>query len=69
MWKVDIAERILAWTPEQNELSQRFKFSRWLNFIKIPPERHETVKTRNGGDSGREFVEVEFSNATLSFWA
>jgi hypothetical protein len=70
MWWVDVAEKILAWIPEQNELSQdprRFKFPRWLNSIEIPPERRETMKTRNGGAPGREFIEVEFSNATLGF--
>jgi hypothetical protein len=66
MWWVDVAEKILAWIPKQNELSEdprRFKFPRWLNSIEIPPERRETMKTRNGGAPGREFVEVEFSNA------
>ncbi|KAJ8584185.1 hypothetical protein M405DRAFT_936769 [Rhizopogon salebrosus TDB-379] len=59
-------------TPEQNELSQDprwFRFPRWLNFIKISPEQRKTMKTRNGGAPGRELIEVEFSNATLGFWA
>jgi hypothetical protein len=72
MWLVDVAEKILAWTPKRNELSQDprwFKFPRWLNSIEIPPKRRKTMKTRNGGAPGREFIEVEFSNATLGFWA
>jgi hypothetical protein len=31
MWKVDVAEKILAWTPEQNELGQD---PRWFKFPK-----------------------------------
>jgi hypothetical protein len=72
MWKVDVAEKILAWTPKQNELGQDprwFKFPKWLNSIEIPPERRVMMKIRNGGAPGREFIEVEFSSATLGFWA
>jgi hypothetical protein len=69
---VDVADTILAWTPEQNELSQDprwFRFPRWLNFIKISPKRRKTMKTRNGSAPGRELIKVKFSNGTLGFWA
>jgi hypothetical protein len=72
-WKVHVAEKILAWTPEPNELAQEhhqwFEVPHWLNSFTIPPERLQMMKTRKKGLMGKELVEVEFSSATVGFWA
>jgi hypothetical protein len=68
-----VAEKILAWTPEPNELAQKhyqwFKRPGWLDSFAIPPEQHQMMKTRRKGVMGKELVEVEFSSATVGFWA
>ena len=72
MWKVHVAEDILAWTPKFTELRQGprwFKFPYWLEAFVIPPEQLQVMKTRKRGPPGKEFIEIEFSNATLTFWA
>ena len=71
-WKVHVAEKIIAWTPRPNELSNKgpwwFRIPDWLTSLKdkIPPERLQIMKTREGKG---KVVEVEFSSATVGFWA
>jgi hypothetical protein len=70
---VHVTEKILAWTPEPNELAQKhpqwFELPFWLRIFKIPPERFQMMKPRKKGVMGKELVEVEFSSATVGFWA
>ena len=71
-WKVHVAEDILAWTPKSNELRKGprwFKFPDWLENFVILPEQLQMMKTRKRGAPGKEFKEIEFSNATIAFWA
>ena len=72
-WKVHIAEKILAWDPKPDELregSRWFKMPAWWDQLArlMPPEYRERMKTvtRDEGALGKE---VEFSNATVGFWA
>jgi hypothetical protein len=71
-WNVHVAEKILAWKPGLNELRrdpQWFRVPNWWDSVVIPREQFQMMKTRNRGTPGKEFIEVEFSSATLSFWA
>jgi len=71
-WNVHVAEGILAWTPQSKELRkdpQWFEFPDWLDTFEIPPEQLQMMKTRKRGAPGKEFIEVEFSDATVTFWA
>ena len=72
-WKVHIAERILAWNPKTSELrkgSRWFKMPVWWDQLAtlMPPEYRERMKTmtRDAGALGKD---VEFSSATVGFWA
>jgi hypothetical protein len=71
-WNVHVAEKILAWKPGLNELRRDprwFRVPNWWDSVAIPREQFQMMKTRNRGTPGKEFIEVEFSSATLSFWA
>jgi hypothetical protein len=71
-WNVHVAEKILAWKPKLNELRwdpRWFRVPYWWDSFVIPHEQLQTMNTRNRGTPGKELIEVEFSSATLSFWA